>query len=118
MVAIYSKATIQDNVVKHIVATEIVGLYEGRLRPDMTASVSLQLEARNVMALPAMAVRRERGKHTVFVSVNGRPTPGEVKLGWSSASIPRCGPPGLNPSLPSDPSELGFVTLPGLCLPV
>jgi multidrug efflux pump subunit AcrA (membrane-fusion protein) len=82
VVAIYPKATIQDNVVKYIVATEIVSAYEGRLRPEMTASVSLQLEARNVLAIPAKAVRREGGKHTVFVSVNGRPTPREVKLGW------------------------------------
>jgi hypothetical protein len=48
----------------------------------MTTSVSLQLEARNVLAIPAKAVRREGGKHVVWVSVNGHPTPREVKLGW------------------------------------
>jgi RND family efflux transporter MFP subunit len=82
VVAIYPKATIQDNVVKYVVALEIASPYEGRLRPEMTTSVSLQLEARNVLAIPAKAVRREGGKHVVFVSANGQPAPREVKLGW------------------------------------
>jgi multidrug efflux pump subunit AcrA (membrane-fusion protein) len=82
VVAIYPKASIQDNVVKYVVALEIVSPYEGRLRPEMTASVSIQLEARNVLAIPAKAVRREGGKHTVYVSANGHPAPREVRLGW------------------------------------
>jgi macrolide-specific efflux system membrane fusion protein len=82
VVAIYPKATIQDNVVKYIVATEILSAYAGRLRPEMTTSVSLQLESREVLAIPAKAVRREGGKHVVWVNLNGRPTPREVKLGW------------------------------------
>jgi macrolide-specific efflux system membrane fusion protein len=86
VVAIYPKATIQDNVVKYIVALEIISPYEGRLRPEMTTSVSLQLESRNVLAVPAKAVRREGGKHVVWASVNGRPTPREVKLGWKDGS--------------------------------
>lgn len=80
--AIYPKATIQDNVVKYVVALEIVSPYEGRLRPEMTASVSIQLEARNMLAIPAKAVRRDGGKHVVLVNVDGRPMPREVKLGW------------------------------------
>ena len=86
VVAIYPKATIQDNVVKYVVALEIVSPYEGRLRPEMTTSVSLQLEARNVLAIPAKAVRREGGKHVVFVSVNGQPDAarGQARLeGWA-----------------------------------
>ena len=82
VVAIYPKATIQDNVVKYVVALDIVSPYEGRLRPEMTTSVSLQLESRNVLAIPAKAVRREGGKQVVWVSANGHPTPREVKLGW------------------------------------
>jgi len=81
-VAIYPKATIQDNVVKYVVAVEIVTPYEGRLRPEMTASVSLELESRQVLAIPSSAVRREGGKHFVLLSVNGRPEPREVRLGW------------------------------------
>jgi macrolide-specific efflux system membrane fusion protein len=82
VVAIYPKATIQDNVVKYVVAVEIVTPYEGRLRPEMTTSVSIQLESRPVLAIPSSAVRREGGKHFVLLSVNGRPEPREVRLGW------------------------------------
>jgi HlyD family secretion protein len=82
VVAIYPKATIQDNVVKYVVAVEIATPYEGRLRPDMTTSVGIQLESRAVLAIPSGAVRREAGKHFVLLSVNGRPEPREVRLGW------------------------------------
>jgi macrolide-specific efflux system membrane fusion protein len=82
VVAIYPKATIQDNVVKYVVAVEIVTPYEGRLRPEMTTSVSIHLESRQVLAIPSSAVRREGGKHLVLLSVNGRPEPREVRLGW------------------------------------
>jgi multidrug efflux pump subunit AcrA (membrane-fusion protein) len=82
VVAIYPKATIQDNVVKYVVAVEIVTPYEGRLRPEMTTSVGLQLESRQVLAIPSGAVRREGGKHFVFLSVDGRPELREVRLGW------------------------------------
>jgi multidrug efflux pump subunit AcrA (membrane-fusion protein) len=82
VVAIYPKATIQDNVVKYVVAVEIVTPYEGRLRPEMTTSVGIQLESRTVLAIPSSAVRREGGKHSVLLSVNGRPESREVRLGW------------------------------------
>jgi multidrug efflux pump subunit AcrA (membrane-fusion protein) len=82
VVAIYPKATIQDNVVKYVVAVEIDTPYEGRLRPEMTTSVNIQLESRTVLSIPSSAVRREGGKHFVLLSVNGRPEPREVRLGW------------------------------------
>jgi multidrug efflux pump subunit AcrA (membrane-fusion protein) len=82
VVAIYPKATIQDNVVKYVVAVEIDTPYEGRLRPEMTTSVSIRLESRTVLSIPSSAVRREGGKHIVLLSVNGRPEPREVRLGW------------------------------------
>jgi len=82
VVAIYPKATIQDNVVKYVVAVEIVTPYEGRLRPDMTVSATIQLASRQVLTIPSRAVRREGGKHFVLLSVNGRPEPREVRLGW------------------------------------
>jgi multidrug efflux pump subunit AcrA (membrane-fusion protein) len=85
VVAIYPKATIQDNVVKYVVAVEIATPYEGRLRPEMTTNVSIQLESRWVLAIPSSAVQREGGKHFVFLSVNGRPNLREVKLGWKFA---------------------------------
>jgi multidrug resistance efflux pump len=80
--AIYPKATIQDNVVKYVVAVDITTPYEGRLRPEMTTSVGIQLESRSVLAIPSSAVQREGGKHFVFLSVNGRPELREVRLGW------------------------------------
>jgi multidrug efflux pump subunit AcrA (membrane-fusion protein) len=82
VVAIYPKATIQDNVVKYVVAVEIITPFEGRLRPEMTTSVSIQLESHRVLGIPSSAVRREGGKHYVLLSVNGRPEPREVRLGW------------------------------------
>jgi macrolide-specific efflux system membrane fusion protein len=82
VVAIYPKATIQDNVVKYVVAVDIVSEYEGRLRPEMTTSVSIQLESRKVLAIPSSAVRRQGGKHFVLLLVNGRPEMREVRLGW------------------------------------
>ena len=66
VVAIYPKATIQDNVVKYVVAVEVVTRYEGRLRPEMTTSVGIQLESRAVLAIPSSAVRREGGKQNAL----------------------------------------------------
>jgi macrolide-specific efflux system membrane fusion protein len=82
VVAIYPKATIQDNVVKYVVAVDVVSPYEGRLRPEMTTSVSIKLESRQVLAIPSSAVRREGGKYFVLLSVNGRSERREVRLGW------------------------------------
>jgi len=86
VVAIYPTATIQDNVVKYVVAVDIVSRYEGRLRPDMTTNVSIQLESREVLAIPSRAVRREGGRHFVLLLVNGRPERREVRLGWKDGA--------------------------------
>ncbi|MGH7339394.1 MAG: HlyD family secretion protein, partial [Candidatus Rokuibacteriota bacterium] len=56
--AIYPTATIQDNVVKYVVALDIDGSYEGLLRPEMTASVRLELDERTVLAVPVRAIRQ------------------------------------------------------------
>ena len=83
VVAIYPKALIQENVVNYDVVVEITDPYDGLLRPDMTASVTIFLEAReNVLALPVKAVKRERGKSIVYVMSGGTPQPREVKVGW------------------------------------
>jgi RND family efflux transporter MFP subunit len=82
VVSVYPKATIQDNVVKYVVAIEISTPYEGRLRPEMTTAVAIQMESREVLAIPSGAVRREGGKHLVFVWANGRAEAREVRLGW------------------------------------
>ncbi len=83
VVAIYPKAVIQENVVNYDVVIEITTPYEGLLKPDMTASVTILLEARQgVLAVPADAVKREKGKTLVYVLRNGQAEPREVKTGW------------------------------------
>jgi multidrug efflux pump subunit AcrA (membrane-fusion protein) len=81
--AIYPKAVIQDNVVNYDVVVDIETPYHGRLRPEMTASVTIFLEKREgVLAVPAKAVQRERGKNVVYVLADGRAKPREMKAGW------------------------------------
>jgi multidrug efflux pump subunit AcrA (membrane-fusion protein) len=81
--AIYPKAVIQDNVINYDVVVEILDRDHGDLRPEMTASVTVLLEAKTgVLAIPAKAVKRERGKNVVYVSSNGQPEPRNVTIGW------------------------------------
>jgi len=82
--AIYPKAVIQENVVYYIVVLNIVGGYEGLLRPQMTASVTLTLEDRpGVLAIPSRAVQRDRGRNVVWVAgESGEPERREVAVGW------------------------------------
>jgi len=81
--AIYPKAVIQDNVVNYDVVVSIRTDYEGLLRPEMTANVTIYLEARKgVLAVPARAVRRERGRSLLYVLADGRSEARPVTLGW------------------------------------
>jgi macrolide-specific efflux system membrane fusion protein len=80
--AIFPTATIQDNVVKYIVAVDIERSEGALLRPEMTASVRIQLEERVVLALPARALRRDAGRNVVTVLVDGRTEPRDVRVGW------------------------------------
>ena len=81
--AIYPKAVIQDNVVNYDVVVDIQTPYHGLLRPEMTASVTIFLEKREgVLAVPAQAVQRERGKNVVYVLADGVAEPREIKVGW------------------------------------
>lgn len=81
--AIYPKAVIQDNVVNYDVVVDIETPYHGRLRPEMTANVTIFLEQREgVLAVPAKAVKRQRGKNVIYVLADGRAEPREIKVGW------------------------------------
>jgi multidrug efflux pump subunit AcrA (membrane-fusion protein) len=81
--AIYPKAVIQDNVVNYDVVVDIETPYHGLLRPEMTASVTIFLEKREgVLAVPAKAVQRERGRTVVYVDADGGAEPREIKAGW------------------------------------
>ena len=80
--AIYPSATIQDNVVKYVVAIAVDDEDRGLLRPEMTASVRIQLETRNVLAIPARAIRQDAGRSVVHV-VNGDATEVRpIRIGW------------------------------------
>ena len=86
VVAIYPKAVIQENVVNYDVVVEITDPYDGLLRPEMTASVTISLEARkNVLTIPVKAVKRERGKSVVYVPAEGRARAREIKIGWKDS---------------------------------
>lgn len=85
VVAIYPKAVIQENVVNYDAVIQISDKYRGLLRPEMTASVTIFLETRNVLTVPAGAVKREQGKSIVYVPDNGRLQKREVKVGWKDS---------------------------------
>lgn len=80
--AIYPSATIQDNVVKYIVAVDIADTYGGLLRPKMTASVRIQLEERTALAVPSRAIRREDGRSIVYVVTGEASVARPVRIGW------------------------------------
>ena len=83
VVAVYPKAVLQENVVNYDVVIEITSPFEGILKPDMTASVIIMLGKRpDVLAVPAEAVKRERGKTLLYILTDGRAEPREVKTGW------------------------------------
>jgi HlyD family secretion protein len=84
--AIYPKAVLLENVVTYDVVVQISDTYDGLLRPEMTASVTLLLDARqNVLSVPVKALKRERGKSVVYVLIDGQPQTKEVKAGWKDA---------------------------------
>jgi len=81
--AIYPKAVIEENVVNYDVVIGIEDSYKGRLRPEMTTNVSIFLEARrDVLAIPARAVKRGQGRNLVYVVSDGEPQPRPVTVGW------------------------------------
>lgn len=80
--AIYPTATIQDNVVKYIVALDIDGQYAGLLRPEMTASVRIELDERTVLTVPVRAIRQDAGRSVVHVIKGDRPEVRPVRVGW------------------------------------
>jgi len=65
--AIYPQAVIQDNVVTYDCIISIDTPYDGLLRPQMTANVTIMVENReNVLVLPVRAVKRRAGKSVVY----------------------------------------------------
>lgn len=82
VMAIYPTATIQDNVVKYVVALAVQGESTDVLRPEMTATVRIALESRSALAIPTRAIRRDGGQSVVLLR-SGRTTESRVvRLGW------------------------------------
>jgi multidrug efflux pump subunit AcrA (membrane-fusion protein) len=81
LTAVYPRAVIQSNVVNYITTIAIEDS-QGRLKPDMTATVTIALDERvDVVTVPDKALRRERGKTVVRVDDVAGPTMREVKVG-------------------------------------
>jgi len=81
--AIYPKAVIQENVVNYDVVIDITDAYDGLLRPEMTASVTISLEKRKqALAVPAKAVKRKQGKNVVYIMTKTGLETRQVKIGW------------------------------------
>ena len=86
--AIYPKAVIQDNVVNYVVTLKIIEHKDKILRPEMTANVTVYLEARKgVLTIPLSAIKRERGERFVTVLQNEQPVSRKVKTGWTSNGL-------------------------------
>ena len=78
-----AKAVILDNVVNYIVVVEINDFQDKILRPEMTATVTIQLETRrNVLSVPSKAIIRERGERFVTVVENDERITKKIKTGW------------------------------------
>jgi macrolide-specific efflux system membrane fusion protein len=87
VVAIYPDAILLENVVYYTVVVEIQGNEDKVLRPQMTAAATIFLDAKTgVLAIPAKAVKRERGKNVVYVVQGEEPQPREVKVGWKDGT--------------------------------
>jgi HlyD family secretion protein len=81
--SIHPKAEIRDNVVDYVVVVRFRTLREFMLRPEMTTTVSIDLDRHpNVLALPIRAVRREGGRTFVLCRNNG-----ELEQRWVTTGI-------------------------------
>jgi multidrug efflux pump subunit AcrA (membrane-fusion protein) len=82
LTAIYPQAVVQDNVVTYDCIISIDTPYDGLLRPQMTANVTIMAENReNVLVLPVGAVKRRNGKSVVWRKGN-RVEEVSVSTGW------------------------------------
>ncbi|MFO7946996.1 MAG: efflux RND transporter periplasmic adaptor subunit [Armatimonadota bacterium] len=84
--AIYPQAQTEQNVVEYDVVIEIDDTH-GLLKPDMTATVTIMMEAReDVLTVPNAAIRREGGRRVVYVKDDGKFAPKPVETGLRDSS--------------------------------
>lgn len=82
--AIRPAAKLVDDVVYYTVDLKIVDEYQGLLKPEMTANVSVVVDQRRaVLWASTAAVRRRGGESLVFLKENGKVRQVPVKVGWS-----------------------------------
>lgn len=82
--AIRPAAKLVDDVVYYTVDLKISDDYQGALKPEMTANVSVVVNRRqDVLWVPTAAVRRKGNQSLVFLKENGEVRQAPVKVGWS-----------------------------------
>jgi HlyD family secretion protein len=86
--AIYPKAEIRDNVVNYIAIVEISDKKGKILRPEMTASVTIQTSPANmVLSIPNNLIRRENSETVVYVLKDGKPELKKIKTGLKGTQL-------------------------------
>lgn len=86
--AIYPKAEIRDNVVNYVVIIEIPDSKGKILRPEMTASVTIQTNAMNqVLSIPNHVIKRKNAEPVVYVLENGKPVLRKIKTGLKGTQM-------------------------------
>ena len=81
---IHPNAFLHDNIVKYVTEIAIGTPYEDYLRPEMTAAVDILIEPKTVLAVRAIAIKREGGRDVVYVRGGDGPILREVRIGWRS----------------------------------
>ncbi len=81
---IHPNAFLHDNIVKYVTEIAIGTPYEDYLRPEMTAAVDILIEPKTVLAVRALAIKREGGRDVVYVRGGDGPILREVRIGWRS----------------------------------
>jgi HlyD family secretion protein len=86
--AIYPKAEIRDNVVNYIAIVEIADNLGKILRPEMTASVTIQTNPANqVLSIPSNLIKRANGETVVYVLKGGKPVIQKIRTGIKGARL-------------------------------
>ncbi len=85
--AVYPRAVLQENVVNYITLISIENS-EGKLKPDMTANMTITLKKKKgVLAVPGAAIVREGGKkYAMLQAKDGKTIRREVKTGWKEST--------------------------------